>query len=85
MSERIGERRYRLHRVARRLEPRPEQLPYYISLPPGPHDEKAAGWYMVDAEFGSLFLGANAFTAELDLTQRLTLQLNARRHRRKAS
>jgi hypothetical protein len=86
-ADRIGERRRRLHRAARRLDPVPERLPYYIQLPPGPDGEKAPGWYMRDAELGAapFYLGANAFTAELALVQRAEAQRGDReRQRRRA-
>jgi hypothetical protein len=64
---RIGERRFRLHRVARRLKPRPETMPYYLHSGRSTY-EQAAGWYFTPAGAEHpAWLADNAVDAEIRL------------------
>jgi hypothetical protein len=69
-----GERRKRLHRIARQLDPRPAKLPYYVMDPMPWEPENARAWWMVDAKGHLLCLGTNAVRAEIYLVELLRAQ-----------
>jgi hypothetical protein len=68
-TQRLGERRFRLHREAKRLDPRPEVLPYYLHGARSAH-ERAPGWYVHLAGHAfPLYLADNSVDAELELRE----------------
>lgn len=78
----LGERASRLKRFSDDLRPRPARDPYYLQTPGGP-DERAPGWYMVQATM-PVYLGASAGDAEQYLRDQLREQQAKPRRRRKA-
>jgi hypothetical protein len=66
-QRRLGERRFRLHREAKKLDPRPEVLPYYLHGARSKH-ERAPGWYvhLAGHEF-PYYLADNSVDAEIEL------------------
>lgn len=73
----LGERKSRLHALARRLPGAPEVMPYYVRRSLS-EQEPAPGWYMVPAGLEHpVYLGYGAVDAELSIREQLRVTAGA--------